>query len=63
MLPSVSLDNAADFDPTPVYSVHWSVVVGVAGGVFVLAVAIALLVSRRVTRLGKPSTLRWAEQG
>ena len=24
---------------------------------------IALVVSRRITRLGRPATLRWAEQG
>jgi hypothetical protein len=29
----------------------------------VLATLIAVLVSRRTTRLGRPSTLRWAEQG
>jgi hypothetical protein len=30
---------------------------------FVLAALIALVVSWRTTRLGRPSTLRWAELG
>ena len=41
----------------------WLVVAGVAVLLFVLATLIAVLVSRRTTRLGRPSTLRWAEQG
>jgi putative ABC transport system permease protein len=62
-LPSMSLGTAAEHDPGPVYDVHWAIVAGVGGVLFLLAVLIAVVVSRRVTRLGTPSTLRWAEQG
>jgi putative ABC transport system permease protein len=63
VLPSMSLGTAAPFDPEPTYSVHWPIVLGVGVGLFLVATLIAVLVSRRITRLGKPSTLRWAEQG
>jgi predicted lysophospholipase L1 biosynthesis ABC-type transport system permease subunit len=63
VLPSISLGTAAAHDPAPVYATPWLVVAGAAVLLFVLATLIAVLVSRRVTRLGRPSTLRWAEQG
>jgi putative ABC transport system permease protein len=63
VLPSLSLGTAAEHDPAPVYATPWLIVVGVAAVLFVLATLIAVLVSRRTTRLGRPSTLRWAEQG
>ncbi|HET6626495.1 MAG TPA: ABC transporter permease [Nocardioidaceae bacterium] len=61
-LPSINLGNAAPHDPAATYPIHWEIVGGVAAVLFLLAVLIALVVSRRVTRLGRPSTLRWAEQ-
>ncbi|CAN5580087.1 hypothetical protein BH10ACT10_BH10ACT10_08560 [soil metagenome] len=63
VLPSISLGTAGVHDPAPVYDTPWVIVVGVAAALFVLATLIAVLVSRRTTRLGRPSTLRWAEQG
>jgi hypothetical protein len=63
VLPSISLGTAGVHDPAPVYATPWAIVVGVAAALFVLATLIAVLVSRRTTRLGRPSTLRWAEQG
>ena len=63
VLPSISLGTAGPHEPVPVYATPWVVVAGVAGALFVLATMIALLVSRRTTRQGRPSTLRWAEQG
>jgi hypothetical protein len=63
VLPSISLGTAGAHDPPPVYGTPWLIVVAVAGALFVLATLIAVLVSRRTTRLGRPSTLRWAEQG
>jgi hypothetical protein len=63
VLPSISLGEAGEFDPVPVYATSWPVIAGVGAGLFVLAVAIALVVSRRITRMGRPATLRWAEQG
>jgi len=63
VLPAISLGTAGDQDPLPVYATHWPLVLGVGGGLFLLSVLIAVAVSRRVTRLGRPSTLRWAEQG
>jgi hypothetical protein len=62
VLPSISLGTAAPHDPAPVYGTHWPIVLAVGGGLFLLALLIATVVSRRVTRLGRPSTLRWAEQ-
>jgi putative ABC transport system permease protein len=63
VLPSVSLGTADPHEPVPLYPTHWSIL-GVTGLVlFALAVLIALVVSRRITRLGRPSTLRWAELG
>lgn len=63
VLPSISLGEAGEFDPAPVYATSWPLIAGVGAGLFVLAVAIALVVSVRITRMGRPSTLRWAEQG
>ncbi len=63
VLPSLSLGTAGVHEPDPVYAAHWPLLLGVGGGLFVLAVLIALGVSRRVVRMGRPSTLRWAEQG
>ena len=63
VLPSISLGTAGVHEPAPVYATPWGVVVGVAAALFVLATLIALLVSRRTARAGRPSTLRWAEQG
>ena len=63
VLPAISLGTAGDQDPVPVYATHWPLVLGVGGGLFLLSVLIAVAVSRRITRLGRPSTLRWAEQG
>jgi len=63
VLPSISLGTAAATDPAPVYATPWPVIAGAAALLFVLATLIAVLVSRRTTRLGRPSTLRWAEQG
>jgi putative ABC transport system permease protein len=62
VLPSISLGPAEEFEPTPLYASH-PLILAVAGVVlFLLATVIALLVSVRTTRLGRPSTLRWAEQ-
>lgn len=63
VLPSMSLGTADPDAPAPIYAVHWAEVAGVGLALFVLAAVIALVVSRRITRLGRPSTLRWAEQG
>ena len=63
VLPSISLGTAPEFAPAPAYAAHWGLVLGVGAGLFVLAALISLLVSRRITRLGRPATLRWAEQG
>jgi hypothetical protein len=63
VLPSMSLGTSAAHDPTPVYTTHWGLVLAVGAALFLLATAIAVVVSRRITRLGRPSTLRWAEQG
>jgi hypothetical protein len=63
VLPSISLGTAPDFAPPPAYAAHWEIVLGVGAGLFVLAALISVLVSRRITRLGRPATLRWAEQG
>ena len=63
VLPSISLGSAAAHDPTPDYTTPWLLVGGVAAVLFGFATLIAVLVSRRTTRLGRPSTLRWAEQG
>ena len=63
VLPSISLGTAGVHDPAPVYATRGCVVAGVAAALFVLATLIAVLVSRRTTRRGRPTTLRWAEQG
>ncbi len=63
VLPSLSLGTAAEHEPAPLYAAHGMVLAGVGLALFVVATLIALLVSRRITRLGRPSTLRWAEQG
>jgi predicted lysophospholipase L1 biosynthesis ABC-type transport system permease subunit len=63
VLPSMSLGTADPDAPAPIYAVHWAEVAGVGLALFALAAVIALVVSQRITRLGRPSTLRWAEQG
>ena len=63
VLPSISLGPAEPHAPAVAYDVHWSLVLVVAGTLLLLAVLIAILVSRRIVRMGRPSTLRWAEQG
>lgn len=63
VLPSLSLGTAGPHDPAPAYAVHWAILGGAGVALFALALLIALVVSRRTTRLGRPSTLRWAEQG
>jgi putative ABC transport system permease protein len=62
VLPSISLGTAGEFDPAPVYDTPWLLVLTVAAVLLALATLIAVLVSRRTTRMGRPSTLRWAEQ-
>jgi predicted lysophospholipase L1 biosynthesis ABC-type transport system permease subunit len=62
VLPTISLGPADEFAPTPDYATQWLVLTGVGGALFVLATVIALVVSRRTTRLGRPAILRWAEQ-
>src|SRR3954452_3530911 len=63
VLPSISLGPAEVHDPAVAYDVHWGLVLAVAGTLLLLAVLIAVLVSRRIVRMGRPSTLRWAEEG
>jgi putative ABC transport system permease protein len=63
VLPSMSLGTSAEHDPSPVYATHWGLILSVGAALFLLATAMAVVVSRRITRLGRPSTLRWAEQG
>ena len=63
MLPALSLGNAGEYEPAPLYATHTPVLLGVGLALFAVAAAIAVLVSRRVTRLGRPAILRWAEQG
>ena len=63
VLPSLSLGPAAEHEPTPLYATHGLVLLGVGVMLFVVATSIALLVSRRIVRLGRPAILRWAEQG
>ena len=62
VLPAISLGPADEFAPTPDYATQWVVLAGVGVALFVLATTIALVVSRRTTRLGSPASLRWAEQ-
>ena len=62
VLPTISLGPADEFAPAPDHATQWLVLAGVGVALFVLATAIALVVSRRATRLGRPATLRWAEQ-
>lgn len=62
VLPSIDLGGAEPNAPAAQYDVHWLVLGGVGLTLFVLATGIAYLISRRVTRLGRPSTLRWAER-
>lgn len=62
VLPSISLGQTDEFTPAPDYSVQWPLLALVGVSLFVVATAIALVVSRRTTRLGRPATLRWAEQ-
>jgi hypothetical protein len=62
VLPAISLGPADAFAPAPDYGTQWLVLGGVGVVLFVAATLIALVVSRRTTRLGRPATLRWAEQ-
>jgi hypothetical protein len=59
----MSLGTADEHAPAPLYDVHWLLLGGVTAVLFAVAVVIALVVSRRTTRSGRPSTLRWAEAG
>ena len=63
VLPSMSLGTAGEHVPAPLYLVHWALLGGAGLVMFLLALVIAVVVSRRITRLGRPSTLRWAEVG
>ncbi len=63
VLPSMSLGTAGPHEPAPLYPVHWPILGAAGGTLFALAAVIALVVSRRTTRLGRPDTLRWAEAG
>ncbi|QNN52000.1 ABC transporter permease [Nocardioides mesophilus] len=63
VLPSLSLGTAGEFEPSPAYSSHPAILAGVGLVLFLVATVIAFVVSRRTTRLGRPSSLRWAEQG
>jgi hypothetical protein len=63
VLPSISLGPTDEFTPPPDYAVQWPLLALVGTVLFVVATAIALVVSRRTTRLGRPAILRWAEQG
>jgi putative ABC transport system permease protein len=62
VLPAISLGPADEFAPPPDYATQWSVLGLVGVALFLVASAIAFVVSRRTTRLGRPATLRWAEQ-
>ena len=62
VLPSVSLGTRGEHEPAPAYAGHPLLLLGSAAVLFVLAVLISVAVSRRTTRLGRPSTLRWADQ-
>lgn len=62
VLPSMSLGAAEEFEPTPIYANHPWILVSAGLVLFVLATVIAFAVSVRTTRLGRPATLRWAEQ-
>jgi hypothetical protein len=63
VLPQVELGGADPLAPEPTYGVHGWILLTGGAGVFALALLIALGVSRRVVRLGRPGTLRSAEQG
>ncbi len=63
VLPSLSLGTAGEYEPAPAYAAHLGIIGGVGLVLFVVATTIALVVSRRTTRLGRPARLRWAEQG
>ena len=63
VLPTLSLGTAVEHEPAPLYATHTLELLGVGGALFAVATLIALLVSRRIIRLGRPATLRWAEQG
>jgi hypothetical protein len=63
VLPSISLGPADEHDPVPAYAVHWPILAVVGAVLFLVAAGIALLVSVRTTRMGRPANLRWAEQG
>jgi hypothetical protein len=63
VLPTISLGASGAHDPAPDYATPWLPVAVVTGVLFGLASLIAVLVSRRTTRMGRPSRLRWADQG
>ena len=63
VLPTISLGTAGAHDPAPDYATPWLPVAVVAAVLFGLASLIAVLVSRRTTRMGRPSRLRWADEG
>jgi putative ABC transport system permease protein len=63
VLPSVQLGTEVEFAPEPVYAGHLGSLALVGLGLFGVVLLIAVVVSRRTTRRGRPSTLRWAEQG
>lgn len=62
VLPSISLGPVDEFTPPPDYGVRWLLLLAIGMSLFVVATAIALVVSQRTTRLGRPATLRWAEK-
>ena len=63
VLPSISLGTAGVHEPAPVYATPWGIVAGVAGALFVLATPHRAAGLAADHAAGRPSTLRWAEQG
>jgi putative ABC transport system permease protein len=63
VLPAMNLGTAAPHDPAPVHGLHPAILAGTGVLLFGVALLIAWLVSVKVTRAGRPETLRWAEQG
>jgi hypothetical protein len=62
VLPSINLGEVGEFDPLVDYGVRWPLVGVVVAAVLTAVLGIAALVSARTARLGRPSTLRQAEQ-
>lgn len=62
VLPSINLGEVGEFDPLVDYGVRWPLVALVVAVVLAAVLGIAALVSARTARLGRPSTLRQAEQ-